>query len=467
MSEGMTLSCDDVNARLLDLIYGEGSASERSTLEGHVEGCARCRTDLEALGRARATVRARLDGDAPPPRARARILEAARQALATAPAAAAPAAPARAAPARVEQRPFWERLRARWTLPTLATVGAVALMVLASRVLLNPHDTYERGRQALAPEATLPARPAGPGGAGVVVPTPQGEAPAERALAPEGAPPRNLDELGGVLRAETFEERRADSARAFAQPPSSAAASAKSASHERASAAGERVRGTTAGKGGTAAAPPPAAAPAAPRVARDDDLDVEFRAPAVSPAGRAQDRARGGGAALEKGAPAAAEPAPAPRARLKDQAARSDYAMGVGSAVANARPRRETEAKPEAEAAAETSPAAASDEEEAMAGQAPLHRSAKKSEALSEEKAKRGPPESAESMSRRADRLYAEHRWREAAALYEELLRRYPGADGVARWRVRVTTAQRAATATPQPAAPPAAATTSARPLSH
>ncbi|HEY2731672.1 MAG TPA: zf-HC2 domain-containing protein, partial [Polyangia bacterium] len=107
----MTLSHDDANARLLELVYGEAAPAERAALEAHVATCARCTADLAALGDTRARLRASLDDDdAPvPARAHARILEAANAAAAVAararagdraalgPAAATP--PARQAPA--------------------------------------------------------------------------------------------------------------------------------------------------------------------------------------------------------------------------------------------------------------------------------------------------------------------------------------------------------------------------------
>src|SRR6185312_8076632 len=82
---------------------------------------------------------------------------------------------------------LWERLRGRWTLPTFATVGAVAVVVLASKVFLEPDKTVELGRQTVAPaapqapraqaiaEAPEPTRPAPAATA----------APAEKALANE------------------------------------------------------------------------------------------------------------------------------------------------------------------------------------------------------------------------------------------------------------------------------------------
>jgi hypothetical protein len=45
-------------------------------------------------------------------------------------------------------------------------------------------------------------------------------------------------------------------------------------------------------------------------------------------------------------------------------------------------------------------------------------------------------------LARRADQLFAAHRWSEAIAAYRELLRRYPEADAESRWRARLKEAQ-------------------------
>ncbi|HVX95679.1 MAG TPA: zf-HC2 domain-containing protein, partial [Polyangia bacterium] len=83
----MTLSHEDANARLLDLVYGEAAPDERAALEAHVATCPRCTAELASLGGTRARVRAALDEDAPvPPRVRANLLAAAREAVAAVPA---------------------------------------------------------------------------------------------------------------------------------------------------------------------------------------------------------------------------------------------------------------------------------------------------------------------------------------------------------------------------------------------
>jgi hypothetical protein len=159
----MMLAHEDANARLLDLVYGEATPAEREAIEAHVATCAACQAELASLGDTRARVRTALEDQPVPARAHARILEAATQAAA--PVATAAAAAAAAAPAVVPVRAarpasgpsFWERLRGRWTLPTFATVGAVAVVVIASKVFLEPDKTMERGREIATASAPAPA----------------------------------------------------------------------------------------------------------------------------------------------------------------------------------------------------------------------------------------------------------------------------------------------------------------------
>src|SRR6185312_12598930 len=115
----------------------------------HVKGCPTCKAELAALESTRALARQALAADAPAPRVRAAILQAA---------AAVPARKPASSPARPS---LWERLRGKWTFPTFATVGAVAVFLLASRIFMEPEKTYQRGRQGVAPAAAPePAAPA-------------------------------------------------------------------------------------------------------------------------------------------------------------------------------------------------------------------------------------------------------------------------------------------------------------------
>ncbi|HXJ19859.1 MAG TPA: zf-HC2 domain-containing protein [Polyangia bacterium] len=141
----MATDCEQTRSLMLELLYGELSATARAEVQAHVSGCPGCQTELAALESTRSLARQTLAADAPPARAHAAIMRAAAAAV---PVLRTPA------PARLS---LWSRLKGKWTLPTLATVGAVAVFLLASRIFLEPEKTYERGRQGLAPPAEAPA----------------------------------------------------------------------------------------------------------------------------------------------------------------------------------------------------------------------------------------------------------------------------------------------------------------------
>src|SRR6185503_17426617 len=149
----MATHCEDVSARMMELLYGELPEGERTTFEAHIAGCARCHAERQGFESTRAMARRGLD-EPVPARAHAAILRAATEHLATA-RAAAPAA--RATPARLS---FWDWIRTKWTLPTLATVGAVAVVLIGGKVFLDPKKVHERGEQVLAPKPE--AKPVAP-----------------------------------------------------------------------------------------------------------------------------------------------------------------------------------------------------------------------------------------------------------------------------------------------------------------
>jgi anti-sigma factor RsiW len=192
----MASNCEDVSAQMMELLYGELPADARASVDAHVTGCARCRTEMEGFEKTRAIARRALD-EAPPPRVHAAIMQAAAAHLATqqAPAAQAqPAAPARQ-PAAAEKVSFWDRLRTRWAFPTLATVGAVAVFVVANRVFLNPERALEPHHTVEAPAAApmTPPVTAEAQGAGVAAQPSASEpnaAAADRERSPGGRPRR-------------------------------------------------------------------------------------------------------------------------------------------------------------------------------------------------------------------------------------------------------------------------------------
>jgi putative zinc finger protein len=218
----MTFGHDDIRERLVEYLYEELDGSARAAFDGHLAACATCRADTEAAGRARgvarSVVRAPL-GDTVPLGLRARVLEAAaaaakerssRASAAAAPVVTMPASAARAVPPISRERgiplggretssvgsapersnaPKWQgwigRLRGRWTFPTFATVGALAVFLLVRGTIFR--------------EARRPL----------------GEAPAERigagapAVSPPPAPTRPQDfESGEMKGALGSDERR-------------------------------------------------------------------------------------------------------------------------------------------------------------------------------------------------------------------------------------------------------------------
>src|SRR6185312_14917279 len=81
----MAADCELTRARILELLYGELAAPARAEVTAHVKGCPTCKAELAALESTRALARQALAADAPAPRARAAILQAASVAVGTAP----------------------------------------------------------------------------------------------------------------------------------------------------------------------------------------------------------------------------------------------------------------------------------------------------------------------------------------------------------------------------------------------
>src|SRR6185312_1000524 len=319
----MAADCELTRARILELLYGELAAPARAEVTAHVKGCPTCKAELAALESTRALARQALAADAPAPRVRAAILQAA--------AAAVPARKPASSPARPS---LWERLRGKWTFPTFATVGAVAVFLLASRIFMEPEKTYLRGRQGVAPAVA-----------------PEVAAPAEET--PPAAPaPADLK--------REVEEPAADRAPARHKPqPARRAAGGRPPADARAKKSiDDLLEGAAPAPETRAFAPPPPAARAQRKEEEQQDRGaaaVEFDDDAI-PA--APSRAASGA-----GAPPAPSAAPAPR--------------------------------------------------------------------------RAHAPGAAESPALRADRLFAQRRWAEAAIAYRDLLRDAPRSPDAPRWRQR------------------------------
>ncbi|HVZ70856.1 MAG TPA: zf-HC2 domain-containing protein [Polyangia bacterium] len=433
-----TLTHEDVSLRLIDLVYDEAPADERAALEAHVAGCARCQAELAALGGTRALVRGALVAEPAPKRVHAKLLEAATEAVAPVAAAAAARAPMAAAPApRAAPEPasstasWWQRMRAGWTLPTFATVGAFAILLLASKVLLDPARTYERGRQAAAPAA--------PAAAPAVMPARE-EAKHEERRRDEPA-----DLKADLQDRRTQEEQRQAIMKTL----------------ERA----ERAGGLT-GSGALGNTPMP-------------DLskpnDEHWRGvggggvvPGLGGIGaHGKAHAKGGSAGgagifakppvdwrpdgFKAGAPT---PPPAPL--------NSVSSAGMGSAPAVA-PRRFADDDLEGAAAAPSAPAKPRKAEAAPEAEEPTAQRLREAPTEQAEKKKAAPPAAKDSASaglagvdeardggpsqallvKRAEQLFAARRWSEAIAAYRELLRRFPDADVAPKWKTRVADSEK------------------------
>ena len=504
----MSTDCENVSAQMMELLYGELPADARASVDAHVAGCARCRGELEGFEKTRAVARRGLD-EAPPARAHAAIMAAAAAHL------AAQAQPAARKPAAPEKVSFWDCVRARWAFPTFATVGALAVFVLANRVFLNPERTLQHPSAAEPAEAPAPAPVTQTRAQPDPMPAPQPPAASapEPAAASSAKPERFAQEAQGGARARhrakmlaapadmpAGEKKPAAGKRDFADPfadpglrRSGRETRGSEEGEERRRRPGHLRRTTTAGHGsGAGRQDGPRAAGTA------DGLAVRAAAPAARRGGiQAQgdgsggaDRAlQGGGCAVlaRRGAVEAGEPAPskstvdsirgdadrlatvggAGKGRAVGSLAGPGQAGGYGSGAAQAAPvpapARNKAPRPVAAAPA---PAPASTISEAAsppppaapvtAGKARAKRSnaapaaddgqetALDSEAKDEKKQSDGKAKPNEALLLRADRLFAEGRWTEAAAVYRELLRRDPRNDDAERWRRRLVAAETA-----------------------
>jgi len=509
----MATNCEDVSAQMMELLYGELPADARANVDAHVAGCARCRSELEGFEKTRAVARRGLD-EAPPARAHAAIMQAAAAHL------AAQARPAARKPAAPEHVSFWDRVRARWAFPTLATVGAVAVFLIANRVFLNPERTLELhgaaeppapiaveptpipapelARKMAAAEDTDPAANAPSAGRPLGDSPPPAAQHRQRAGAPVDLPSRDLKPTAG-----TSASGRADDARGLD----------KDAARMEKREAPKKMKAKKAEEDvARFAAPPPAAKPEPVQVFREKDLEKrKFAAPPppresqAASGGKAADRAMAldEGEALDsaatKSAPAARRTAPstpAPKGSLdgltatesERQAAGSAGGLGIvggaagpkksdgfGSGAAQAAPAPRPgvvqnqvgkRAAPPPTTASAPAPAASAPAMAAAPPPAPPAQQQTKSrprrdqsapasddgawaaesaDAKEEKKQSAGNKGNAnETLVQRADRLFSEGRWNEAAAAYRELLRREPHSGDADRWRRRLTVAENA-----------------------
>jgi hypothetical protein len=459
----MTFSHEETQGRLLDLVYGEVEGFERAALEAHVGSCERCRRELAALGGTRAKVRAALVEEAAPSGVHARILRAAAEAVASsseAPAIVVPPAAVAAPSAVVAPSPasrvptgapadppsLWQRLRRGWALPTFATVGAFAVLLLASKVFLNPQRTYERGHEALIPRPSAPVAP------------PAENAPTEAPRAVEAAEqgtPRADEAAKTAPEAPSLSEDLRLRNVGVARRRAIGDALAKSLPHEHkvgaeVSGLGELGAGSLSGVLGARAAEGSASG-----IGRGGGALGGHAAPA-SPGAFASPPTgwRKGGAPAA--APASAPPAPVAAKRSADDVPEGLSASKADKAIVQEADGEETRLdrlKAEAPApvaekkkaapqpAAKPAPAVSASvaQERAPAKATNASGSALKDTSDAKE---REEGSAQEALAKRAEQLFAARRWSEALAAYRELLRRFPDADPAAKWRARVAQAQ-------------------------
>jgi len=402
----MAIGCDETGARLTELLYGELPDDARAEVAAHLAGCARCQAELAALQRTRAVARRALDAGEPPVRAHQAILRAAA-------AAVAKPAPTEAKVAAATPRPasqpasFRDWFRRHWTWPTFATVGAVAVVALASKIFLEPEKTVERGRELVHPSvATAPAVAEPP-------PPPSAGEPVEATKNP--ALEKDLEDRG----------RQAQPASGAARPKTDVSASEHRRVPERDGLSGLASHG----KGGVGSGAAPRGGPA------DDFGASEGFAPPPPPAAKPAKHAFAP-------PPAAGKKSAEPMDDLLDGEMERSRDQAPGRAGGGAPPEANRAAPPKAKK--EVAADLAREAPAAAPPPAPAPAATSASEpASSEDKAV------AESPVARADRLFTAGRWAEAARAYRELLRRDPRNPEAGRWRQRLSAAEAALASPP------------------
>jgi Putative zinc-finger len=447
------MKCSDVSSRLVDFLYEEMPAAERREFLTHVDSCASCGAEVKAmsstLGHARAALRGPL-AEEPPPGVRARVLDAAR--------AAATARATEVAKPRVARPPepdsFFARLwKTPWLVPALGAAG-VATAVFLIKVIKNPQVLPEQKpavTEALAPPAAEPQR--------LQQTQPQPETQPELLAAPAATPPG----LAGRPTTRTERDSQPESKRAAtAGKPRAAPPARDELMKSRRQVSDDPLSGiawearprTQVGKataskgGGRASAPSRGAADAiasrelAPAMGANTDdarLDEPLRplphsrkAPVAEGAGSSDrwaqpplPRATEAPAApvASAAAPVAAKPAQAEKAE-----AAADLEDRVGSRLAEEPPRSAPPAKMQARVrAAPVGPAgqaeAPADKKKVTANQQTL---------------------SFDERVRKAEKLFAEKKWAEAAAAFRALLAQAPSNPAAKTWRERVAAAESA-----------------------
>jgi hypothetical protein len=171
----------------------------------------------------------------------------------------------------------------------------------------------------------------------------------------------------------------------------------------------------------------------------DDDvgrLDGERKAPVAEPM------------AMEPGAPSIARTAARLAKKSRAQAEPEMEESDLGASDSPRQPSRQLGGKGYPAPPASPAPAAAS----APAPAPPAAPPAKAAKESAKDTVVAGNPKAdanrAETLVQRADRLFTDGRWVEAAVAYRDLLRQNPSSPDAARWRRRLTAAESAAATT-------------------
>jgi hypothetical protein len=422
------MKCSDVSSLLVDFLYEEMPAAERREFVAHVEGCASCSAEVKAmsstLGHARAALRGPLAQD-PPARVRARALESAQAAVA----AKRDEIPKPRMARPVEAEGFFSRLwKTPWLVPALGAAG-VATVVLLVRVIQNP-QVMPAEKPAQTEALTQPA--AGPLGLHQAQPRPEKSPEPLLRLAPSEAQPNQPT-------SEFDRDSYAESKRAASAGKLHVAT---------------RVRGNV--------------APAGRKLARSSDglAGVAAETPALTPLGQTA-AGKGGGAAVpssrkdeeRRGAVAkagpgtgAAESASTNRwAEPPPRAAAAPVASAAAPAALASPPAKKAKAVADLDemqkSAADEGFSRPAEPEKAYApSRMPTAEHAARTEAPADKKAASGNKEtlSFEERVRKAEKLFAEKKWEEAAAAFRALLAQAPSNPSAKTWRERVAAADQA-----------------------
>jgi hypothetical protein len=442
------MKCSDVSTRLVDFLYEEMPAAERREFLAHVDGCVSCSAEVKAmaatLGHARAALRGPL-AEEPPPRLRARILQAA-EAATTAKVVETTRVGKRVSQPEGFFSRFW---KTPWLVPALGAAG-VATVVLLVRVIKNPQVLPEQkpaATEMLAQPAAEPRQQAQPRPQEELKPTfPSPSAPVLAKRRTTESDDNSYAEL----------RRAAGKPRAAGHAPSNLGTAARRLSSEPLDGVGETlalapVGAATTAKGGFRAAAPNKA-PAAAISIREPAPATHIAKDETIPGHAPKSLAEGKSGAVGAGAGSSARWAVPPPPRL----AKAPAASAIAPVAAAPSPRAAEEAPvafAAAPAPAERGPAKKTKRAPALedlldsAPQEPA-RSPERAKALAPEDKKKAS-ENKDSISfeervRKAEKLFAEKKWAEAAAAFRALIAQAPSNPAVKTWRERVAAAETA-----------------------